>query len=210
MDKIVRIVLYLNSGRRFMKPQNDDRRILRTRNSLRDALFSLMLEQKYDDIAIKTILHRANIGRSTFYLHYNDKEELLADSLDRLFEMLHHAQIMASPVEKHEKAIGFSLMMFQHAYESRDIYKNLVGSRGWDFVSRRIEDYIVQLIKEEVKPLFKKKSSSEITLDFFVYYLGSSFISVLTWWLNNSKSITPMEINNLFRKMVLPILAAHL
>src|SRR5215212_11646165 len=54
-----------------------DRRVQRTRALLHDALVSLVHEKSYDDIVVKEILARADVGRSTFYAHYRDKDELL-------------------------------------------------------------------------------------------------------------------------------------
>src|SRR5512138_500847 len=56
-----------------------DRRIQRTRQSLRAALFDLMKAKSYDAISIEEITERANVGRATFYLHYKDKEDLLLE-----------------------------------------------------------------------------------------------------------------------------------
>src|SRR5437867_8818115 len=54
-----------------------DRRIQRTRKTLHEALMALVLEGPYDSITVQQILDRANVGRSTFYTHFQDKDELL-------------------------------------------------------------------------------------------------------------------------------------
>src|SRR4051795_6779314 len=68
--------------------KHDDRRSRRTRRALSDALVGLMLEKRYDTITVQEIIDRANTGRSTFYAHYLDKEDLLqnqaADLVTRL------------------------------------------------------------------------------------------------------------------------------
>jgi AcrR family transcriptional regulator len=57
-----------------------DRRVARTQKLLRDALHSLIHERDYDSIAVKEILDRANVGRSAFYMHFRDKDELLVSA----------------------------------------------------------------------------------------------------------------------------------
>ena len=57
--------------------QVNDRRIQKTKNLLHQALGSLIREKPYDAIVVKEILDRANVGRSTFYTHFRDKDELL-------------------------------------------------------------------------------------------------------------------------------------
>ena len=60
-----------------------DRRIERTKRLLHGALGSLIHQKSYDDIVVKEILARANVGRSTFYTHFRDKDELLESSAAR-------------------------------------------------------------------------------------------------------------------------------
>lgn len=189
-----------------------DRRTKKTRNALLDALISLMFEKNYDTILVQEILDRANVGRSTFYTHFGDKDELLADGLHDLRDLLRDAQ-MAAPVpsgKSYERVIGFSLAMFEHVHDHLLLYRALVGGSGWVIVSRRIEEILVQLMKEEARGIFKRRASSEIPFELFIYFLGATFMSVLTWWSNFARPLPPKEINALFRELVVPTLAAHL
>jgi AcrR family transcriptional regulator len=67
-----------------------DRRSQRTRQLLSAALIELMLEKRYDDISVQDIIERANVGRSTFYAHYLDKEDLLVGDFTRVLDALSH------------------------------------------------------------------------------------------------------------------------
>ena len=60
----------------------------RTRQLLSAALFELMLELRYDEITVQHIIDRANVGRSTFYAHYLDKEDLLVSDFTRVLDAL--------------------------------------------------------------------------------------------------------------------------
>jgi AcrR family transcriptional regulator len=78
---------------------------------------SLILEKKYESITVQEILDRANVGRSTFYMHFQDKDELLFDGfqyLQNFLESAHEASGTA-PRNSYERIIGFSLPMFEHA-----------------------------------------------------------------------------------------------
>lgn len=195
-------------------PKIKDRRIQKTRASLQEALISLMFDKNYAAIVVQDILDRANIGRSTFYMHYRDKDDLLIDGLQNLREYLLQAKkpYSVSTSKNHEKVIAFSLALFEHTYSHKDLFKSLIGGggQGWVIVRQHMEDMIIQLIKEEARPLFKKKSVSEIPFELFSYFLGSTFMSVITWWLNHRNPLPPKEINVLFRELVVPGLAAHL
>lgn len=187
-----------------------DRRVQKTRKALHEALVSLLKEKKYEWIVVQDILNRANVGRSTFYLHYRDKDELLVDGLNDLRETLRQAQKSTSGAPKnHEKVIGFSLALFDHAYDHRNIYKMLVGSSGWELFRTRMEEILILLIQKEAK-LYKKKSSTGHSFELLTYFVASSFLTVWNWWLNQKRILPPNEINSLFREMVLPVLQAHL
>jgi hypothetical protein len=63
-----------STGRRqkMHEKQRNDRRIQKTRTLLLEALGALIHEKAYDSIVVKEILHRANVGRSTFYVHFRE------------------------------------------------------------------------------------------------------------------------------------------
>src|SRR5881392_4040203 len=98
-----------------------DRRVQKTRTLLHKALMSSILEKKYESVTVQEILDRANVGRSTFYMHYRDKDQLLLSGLENVRSLLQSTQAAATaPAGKsYEKIIGFSLAMFEHVYEYR-------------------------------------------------------------------------------------------
>ena len=59
-----------------------DARVRRTRDALGDALVALMQEKPFDTITVQDVLDRAHVGRSTFYSHYSDKDDLLMSDVD--------------------------------------------------------------------------------------------------------------------------------
>lgn len=196
----------------ILRKTTQDRRTQKTRKALSEALISLMFEKSYESIVVQDILDRANVGRSTFYTHFRDRDELLVNGLQDLRELLRTAQTAAraASARNHEHVIGFSLAMFEHAYSHKKLYQALVGGPGWAIVRQHIEDMLVQLMTEEARTLFKKKTSSEVHFELFVHFLGATFMSVLTWWFNQRNPLSPKEIDTLFRKLVIPTLAVNL
>src|SRR5829696_7836983 len=74
-------------------PQNDlDRRVQKTRKLLQDALIELVAEKGYEAVTIQEILDKANVGRSAFYAHFQDKDQLLHTILDHLAELFEQHQ----------------------------------------------------------------------------------------------------------------------
>ncbi len=192
-----------------MREKSKDRRIQKTRKALHEALIFLMGQKKYERILVQDILDRADVGRSTFYMHYRDKDELLMAGLDDLWNTLRDAQSESNAARKPERVIQFSLAWFRHTYGHRHITKTLVGTQVWDKIRERMEGWLIEMIKAEARPLWKKGLSGK-NVDLFAYYLGSSFVAVMTWWLSQKNPVPPEEIDAQFRRLVLPVLNAHL
>jgi len=185
----------------------EDRRVQRTRKSLHQALMSLVREGNYDSITVQQILDRANIGRSTFYSHFQNKDELLISGVHDLRTTLTAAQQKGQLSAKgHERVIGFSLAMFEHANEDRNIYRSLLRSQAWPLVRQRIQDVLAGLIREECRSEIgrHKKGTSEIPIELLVHVLAATLMSVLAWWIDYKSGLSPTEINDMFRALVLP------
>ena len=69
--------------------ESTDRRVLRSRRMLIDALGKLLKKRDFNELSIQEIVDEADLTRATFYLHYPDKGSLLqAMSAERFGEML--------------------------------------------------------------------------------------------------------------------------
>src|SRR5689334_7087645 len=106
-----------------------DRRARRTRIMLRDALVDLILEKGYEAITIQDITDRADLARATFYLHFKDKEDLLASSLEELYEEL-VARTRTLERQGWIPDPPYSLIAFEHAQENANLYRVLLNGDG--------------------------------------------------------------------------------
>jgi AcrR family transcriptional regulator len=109
------VFVQLASDRRSVKLAGDhviDRRIEKTQSLLRQALVSLIHEKDYDAIAVKEILDRANVGKSTFYTYFRDKDDLL---ISGIHDILHRTDARRQPpaAEPYEKIFWFSTPIFE-------------------------------------------------------------------------------------------------
>lgn len=110
------------------KMRTEDRRIQKTQSLLRGALLSLVAEKPYDSIVVKEILDRANVGRSTFYTHFRDKDDLLVTGIyDMLGPMPLAARTGARGVDW---ILWFSLPIFEHHYHHAHAWGDRIGTKG--------------------------------------------------------------------------------
>jgi AcrR family transcriptional regulator len=173
---------------------------------------SRVLEKKYESITVQEILDRADIGRSTFYTHFRDKDELLVSGFENVRSLLKAAQAAAvvPPEKSYEKIIRFSLPMFEHAFEYRAVNRALLGSGAEAVVRRQIHLALAGVIAQEVRVAMQKRNRGDcpVSPELLTHFLVSTYISVLTWWLNAKQPIAPREIDAEFRQLVLPCLAS--
>jgi AcrR family transcriptional regulator len=189
-----------------------DRRVQRTRRLLHKALMSLILEKKYESITVQEILDRADVGRSTFYMHFQDKDDLLFSGFQYLQSFLESVQ-EASPTvhgKSYERIIGFSLAMFEHAHEYRRVNRALLGSDAEAVVRRHIHSVLAGIVWRELKLELqsRKRGDAAISPDLLSHFLVSTYISVLTWWLNSKNPGSPKDIDVAYRHLVMPCLAS--
>jgi AcrR family transcriptional regulator len=188
-----------------------DRRIQKTRKLLHEALFSLAREKNYDSIVVKDILERANVGRSTFYTHFGDKDELLVSGMHDMLRSIQAAGLPPS-AKPYERIIGFSLPIFEHINQHRHAGEARIGTRGRAIIHEHLQKVLTELIAEDIKknPRNRRISAGQVPTDIAVQYVASTFILVLNWWLENRSPLDPKGVNDVFRALILPTLAAIL
>ena len=189
-----------------------DRRVQRTRLLLHKALMSLIVEKKYESITVQEILDRANVGRSTFYLHFQNKDELLTNGFEYLQSFLE--SVLEAPhgraPNSYERIVGFSLPMFEHALEYRRVNRALLGSNAESVVRRRIHSVLAGIVLRELKVQLQNRKRTDIPVspELLGHFVVSTYTSVLGWWLNSKNTISPREIDAAYRRLVLPALAS--
>src|SRR5437870_6500910 len=127
-----------------------DRRIQRTQQLLRSALLSLIQERGFEALSVQDIIDRTNLGRATFYAHFDSKEDLLASGIDNLRESLRERQRQArSAGGPDERLFAFSRELFTHANEHRTLFRAMVGKRSGAVVQQLLQKMLVDLVREE-------------------------------------------------------------
>ena len=188
-----------------------DRRIQKTEALLREALTSLIREKAYDSIVVKEILDRANVGRSTFYTHFRDKDELLASTIHEILRSARSKQLPSS-AKHYERIIRFSLPIFEyiqdHRYQHVSTGDGLIGVNSRAILHEHLQKVLAELIGDDVERYFKgrRKAANQLPPDILIDYVASTFVLVLNWWVRTNSPLAATEVNDLFRELVLPTL----
>ena len=190
--------------------QTRDRRIQKTLNLLHEALGALIREKPYNEIVVQEILDRANVGRSTFYMHFRDKDELLVSGIHDMLKTIHAPLDAPTPGKPYEQIVRFSLPIFEHIYQHRRTGAVMMGVRGRAVVHDYLQQIVAEHIADDVKKHLQgqRKMATKIPQGLLAQYVAATFILVLNWWAESRNPLPPAEADALFRMLVVPTLAA--
>lgn len=192
-----------------------DRRIVRTRQALRKALFELIQEKSYDTVSVEDITQRANLGRATFYLHYKDKDDLLLEEfVDIAQERVRVlSEVPFSDWEAGERAAGQSndkqpimplLKIFEHAAANASLYRALLHGENLPRMEARIRALVatsIAQIAEAKRQPAPDLLPPQIPVDLLAAYFSGALLSSLTWWLDSPAPVTPIEMAGMFQRL---------
>lgn len=184
-----------------------DRRVLRSRDALHRAMIALVLERGYEAVTISDIVARANVGRSTFYTHYQSKEDLLTTEMHDLRALLTARQKAAlnASRDREERMLGFSLALFEHAVGYRDVYRVLIGERGVAIVNNRMRALLADLVRQDLAAVM---GDTAVPRSALVQFVVGALMSVLSWWIDRRSNLPPAEVDAIFRRLTIPAIAA--
>jgi AcrR family transcriptional regulator len=184
-----------------VKQQKADRRSKRTYRLVSSAFAELVVEKPYDKILVQDILDRAGIGRTTFYAHYFDKEDVLNTMIEQELELLNRQIAHAAARQR----VLPSLELFEHAYHSENQqFRTLVRTRAGEFLWEAFRAPLCRAIESALYTLWAEKRSPSIPLPVVSEYLAGAFLTLLKWWLAADMPYPPEQMESIFQQMALP------
>jgi AcrR family transcriptional regulator len=188
------------NGDLFRTPEKPvDRRVQRTRRLLQQALIELLNERSYDDVTVQDIVDRANVGRTTFYTHFNSKEELFitcheAVTADFRFWPL-SAEAMLSPEPPPEMVAAY-----RHMEAVRPLMYPIFHGKDGALVQRRMRDWSAQVIEESLRAAFAETDSA-IPFAFLANYLAGAQIALIQWWMEKHTAYSADDLAAMFHRL---------
>jgi AcrR family transcriptional regulator len=194
--------------RSTMSPSPTDRRVRRTRELLRSALLSLVLEKGYDRITVQDILDRADVGRSTFYAHYRDKEDLLRAGFEDIRAAL-AAERSAGETEPGSGAdvdlLQPLLIVFTHVERHRQFWGPLSRKGGADLITRLLRESVEDLARRHLQAHFGGPRVDPTRLEAAREFVAGACMGLVVWWLGHEDvPSSAEEIHAIFRSLAAP------
>lgn len=153
-----------------------DRRIQRTRKLLLDSLIALILEKGYEAVSVQDIIDRANVGRSTFYAHFENKEQLLFSGHDGLTQSLLRKSRSPAAIDSH----AFFLEIFQHAADNHSLARAMLGSG----IGNLVLSHFQASIERHFASVSVQTLADARSLDMCGKSFSAALVGMLSWWLD--------------------------
>lgn len=178
-----------------------DRRVQRTRELLQKALIELISERGNNAITIQDIADRANVGRTTFYLHYSSKDELFMSCHEAIVNEFHFGPLHALSREEllSPEAPSGMASAYRHLENTRALL-SIFQSKDSPLILRRIREGSAQEIEAGLRSAFAETAST-IPFDVLANYLAGAQIALMQWWLEKRQPHTPENLAQTFHRL---------
>jgi AcrR family transcriptional regulator len=184
--------------------------VRRTQRRLQEAIVALIHEKSYSAIVVNEILKRADVGRSAFYMHFPNKDALLASGIE---QMLHATAPRTLPanVGGLAKALWFSFPVFGYVGQCRHAAEAKMGRKGRSIVHQHLRRVLASQIRDEVRDALHRGGHRNPTIppELAAEYIMTTFILVLNWWVEIKSPLSALEVDDLFLALVVPALTRH-
>jgi AcrR family transcriptional regulator len=193
-----------------MANQVMDRRIKKTLHLLQTALTELISEKEYDAITIQEILDRADVGRSTFYAHFENKDQLFRSMLMLLNEQFEEGirQISGEGKRYEDNSAHMPLKVLRFVEQNHQLFRAMLGKPGNSSHRNPLEDYLFAVTREHFRAMIQVKHGDVPQGEMAAHYYASAFIGAVTWWLENKMIYSAEDFAQLINRLTLPGLKA--
>lgn len=185
-----------------------DRRQLKTRNAIFRAFTTLLNQQNYNAITVQDIIDEADIGRSTFYAHFETKDELLKSLCRELFD-----HIIGTALNKQDTHGLYACTnaphsvichILQHLQENDNNILTLLSCESSPIFMSYFKSGMEELVRTQI--LQDPAVHTDVPTEFLVNHIAGSFVEMVQWWIAGGCAQTPQELDSYFRAVTEPIL----
>jgi AcrR family transcriptional regulator len=170
-----------------------DARVQRTQQALREALIALIIERGYEEVSVRAIIERAQVGNKTFYRHYQDKEELLYAVLA---DILVEGQSLLMPQISAEAAEQNTISLFRFVGQYADLFRVLLRSPAAELL---LEPFIAFGVSEGQR-FFGGKDIPDALV---AYHFASGLLYLVRWWLEQGTQYSPDEMAEYVNRLLI-------
>lgn len=183
-------------GKTVRKDSLMDRRQKRTRKAIVDAFLVLLARTDYAHITVQQIIDEADVGRTTFYDHFETKDELMHQLCCSLFSHVFDAAQDSQHVHGGQDDAGSNALLhvLHHIEEDDRKIQTLLLHDSTGTAKR----YFREGVEEIIQDMAGSDASKDEFGDYYVNYLVSAFLDTTEWWLHKAREQEPSKIMELY------------
>ena len=170
-------------------PVKENRRSQMTRLLLRTALLELMQEKPFSQITIRELCEKADLNRTTFYLHYTDQLDLLEDIeqdiMDKTKEYMRN-------IHTDPRTVRQVAAFLEYIRKNDLVFRTLFCRQDSESFRRKFVEEMQHLIGVDL-PAYGTERRTQYVLSFLMY--GSLY--VIIEWMQHDYQETPEQIARL-------------
>lgn len=182
-----------------------DRRQRKTREAIFAAFINLLSRKSFAQITVGEIIEKADVGRATFYSHFETKDFLLKELCEELF--CHIFDSMSDEKNEHRHIFDCNapssvfLHLFQHLQKNDNNILELLSCPNNDLFLQYFKNNLMQLAATQLNILETEKNKS-LPESFRINHIASVFIETVRWWVDNGIKESPEKITEYFFHIV--------
>lgn len=176
-----------------------DARSRRTCERLGSAMIALIQEKPVAEVTIQDVLERASVGRSTFYSHYRDKDDLLLSQLEQFLEYM--STTLSKRKDRSPRLVPVA-EMFDHIGHQNKLLRTLSDAGFLPDFYDLAQGYFERGIARRLVESKRLPNLSPAELEVRATAIAGSLLSLLRWWIDHGDKVSPQGMDELFHRMV--------
>ena len=173
-----------------------DRRQKKTREAIFKAFIALLSQKSYDQITVAEVITEADVGRATFYAHFETKDYLLKELCRELFDHV-FTQDSKSQLFSCDTPDNTFVHLLHHLQKNDNQILNLLAGSNNELFLQYFQGSLTEFLKQHPH-LFEGRKNPGLPEDFWVRHISATFVETLRWWLENGRKQTPEEVAKYF------------
>lgn len=186
-----------------------DRRQRKTRNAIFDAFTMLLKKKPYNQISVQEIIDEADVGRATFYAHFETKDYLLKDLCEELFGHIIDTAMGLPHVHYHYSCESCSdsvfLHLIRHLNENNRSIIVLLSSQNNEIFLQYFKTNLNKLIRFKYAESGKFKNK-DLPKNYLINHISASFVETVSWWIRGGMKESPELLDSYFESVIKEII----
>ena len=182
-----------------------DRRQKKTREAIFEAFGELLSKKDFNKITVAEIIERADVGRATFYAHFETKDYLLKELCEELFCHIFDSLYEKGAQHKHifscNAPDSVFLHLILHLQRNDNNILALLASQNNELFVGYFKEYLKALVEDRLY-LFESEGTKDLPRDFMINHIASTFVTTIRWWADRGMKESPQTITEYFFKAV--------